>query len=80
MLPSIGFALADRFATAGMHVVLADEINRTSPKVQSAMLEAMAESITGQDIPHPAPFGLALGAGLMIWQWMRPTAAAAAAP
>ncbi|HEX7480013.1 MAG TPA: AAA family ATPase [Polyangiales bacterium] len=25
------------------HVVLADEINRTSPKVQSAMLEAMAE-------------------------------------
>src|SRR5690349_130964 len=25
------------------HVVLADEINRTSPKVQAAMLEAMAE-------------------------------------
>jgi len=25
------------------HIVLADEINRTSPKVQSAMLEAMAE-------------------------------------
>src|SRR5262249_2780009 len=25
------------------HVVLADEINRTSPKVQSAMLEAMGE-------------------------------------
>ena len=45
-----------------------------------SLLEAMAESITGLDIPHPAPFGLALGAGLMIWQWMRPTAAAAAAP
>jgi MoxR-like ATPase len=26
------------------HVVLADEINRTTPKVQSALLEAMAES------------------------------------
>ena len=25
------------------HIVLADEINRTSPKVQAAMLEAMAE-------------------------------------
>ena len=45
-----------------------------------SLLEAMAESITGLDIPHPAPFGLALGTGLMIWQWMRPTAAAAAAP
>jgi len=29
------------------HVVLADEINRTSPKVQSAMLEAMGENGTG---------------------------------
>jgi MoxR-like ATPase len=31
------------------HVVLADEINRTSPKVQSAMLEAMAEKQTTVD-------------------------------
>jgi MoxR-like ATPase len=31
------------------HVVLADEINRTSPKVQSAMLEAMAEKQTTID-------------------------------
>jgi TRAP-type uncharacterized transport system fused permease subunit len=45
-----------------------------------SLLEAMAESITGLDIPHPAPFGLALGAGLLIWQWMRPTTAATAAP
>jgi TRAP transporter 4TM/12TM fusion protein len=43
-----------------------------------SLLEAMAESITGLDIPHPAPFGLALGAGLLIWQWMRPTVATAA--
>src|SRR5262245_17403571 len=31
------------------HIVLADEINRTSPKVQSAMLEAMAEKQTTTD-------------------------------
>ncbi|MEM7449091.1 MAG: AAA family ATPase [Myxococcota bacterium] len=36
------------------HVVLADEINRTSPKVQAAMLEAMAEKqITVDDRTHP---------------------------
>jgi len=32
-----------RFGPIFAHVVLADEINRTSPKVQAAMLEAMAE-------------------------------------
>ena len=31
------------------HVVLADEINRTSPKVQSAMLEAMGEKQVSAD-------------------------------
>jgi MoxR-like ATPase len=31
------------------HIVLADEINRTSPKVQSALLEAMAEKQTTVD-------------------------------
>jgi len=36
------------------HVVLADEINRTSPKVQAAMLEAMAEKqVTVDDRTHP---------------------------
>ena len=36
------------------HVVLADEINRTSPKVQSAMLEAMAEKqVTVDNKTHP---------------------------
>lgn len=35
------------------HVVLADEINRTSPKVQAAMLEAMAEKqVTVDDDSH----------------------------
>jgi len=36
------------------HVVLADEINRTSPKVQSALLEAMAEGqVTVDNVTHP---------------------------
>jgi len=36
------------------HVVLADEINRTSPKVQSAMLEAMAEKqVTVDNVTRP---------------------------
>lgn len=40
-------------------VVLADEINRASPKTQSALLEAMAEkqvSIDGKTYPLPEPF------------------------
>ncbi len=36
------------------HIVLADEINRTSPKVQAAMLEAMAEKqVTIDNVSHP---------------------------
>jgi len=41
------------------HVVLADEINRTTPKTQSALLEAMAErQVTVEGVTHllPAPF------------------------
>ncbi len=41
------------------HVVLADEINRTTPKAQSALLEAMEEhqvTLDGQTHPLPAPF------------------------
>lgn len=35
------------------HILLADEINRTSPKVQSAMLEAMAEKqVTVDNVTH----------------------------
>lgn len=38
---------------------LADEINRTSPKTQSALLEAMAEgqvTVEGKSFPLPSPF------------------------
>src|SRR6185295_2799318 len=36
------------------HIVLADEINRTSPKVQAALLEAMGEKqVTAEDRTMP---------------------------
>jgi MoxR-like ATPase len=41
------------------NIVLADEINRASPKTQSALLEAMQEgqvTIEGEPLPLPAPF------------------------
>lgn len=41
------------------HFLLADEINRTTPKTQSALLEAMNErqvSIDGRSYPLPQPF------------------------
>lgn len=41
------------------HVILADEINRTTPRTQSALLEAMSErqvSIEGRTHPLPPPF------------------------
>jgi len=41
------------------NVVLADEINRTTPKTQSALLEAMSEgkvSVDSRTYPLPAPF------------------------
>lgn len=41
------------------HLLLADEINRTPPKTQAALLEAMEEgqvSIDGESIPLPSPF------------------------
>ena len=38
------------------NVVLADEINRTTPKTQSALLESMAERhVTAEGITHPLP-------------------------
>jgi MoxR-like ATPase len=38
------------------NVVLADEINRTTPKTQSALLEAMAEGhVTAEGVTHPLP-------------------------
>lgn len=41
------------------HILLADEINRTTPRAQSSLLEAMAEStatIDGVTYPLPSPF------------------------
>src|SRR3954470_17883381 len=41
------------------NVILADEINRTPPKTQAAMLEAMQErkvTVGGNDFPLPDPF------------------------
>jgi MoxR-like ATPase len=41
------------------NILLADEINRASPRTQSALLEAMSErqvSVEGRTIPLPAPF------------------------
>jgi MoxR-like ATPase len=38
------------------NVVLADEINRTTPKTQTALLEAMAERhVTAEGVTHPLP-------------------------
>lgn len=42
-----------RFGPIFAHVVLVDEINRTSPKVQAALLEAMAEKqVTVDNVSH----------------------------
>jgi len=41
------------------HVLLADEINRTTPRTQSALLESMAEgraTVDGRTHPLPSPF------------------------
>jgi TRAP transporter 4TM/12TM fusion protein len=43
-----------------------------------SLLEAMAESISGYDVPHPAPFGLAIAAALLLKQYLTPSATAAA--
>ncbi len=38
------------------HIVLADEINRASPKTQAALLEVMEEDrVTVDGVPHPVP-------------------------
>ncbi|MBN9050332.1 MAG: TRAP transporter permease [Rhizobiales bacterium] len=41
-----------------------------------SLIEGLMETLTGADIPYPAPLGLALGAALLLWQWK--TAAQAA--
>ncbi len=54
-------SLQFEFRTGPIHgnIILADEINRTSPKTQSALLEAMEEknvTVDGETIPLPKPF------------------------
>lgn len=69
LLPAdiLGFSVLDRDTNAMRfhsgpifsHVILADEINRASPRTQSALLEAMEErqvSIEGLTRPLPSPF------------------------
>ena len=51
--------LAFRAGPVFTHVLLADEINRTPPKTQAALLEAMQEqqvSVDGEPRPLPDPF------------------------
>jgi TRAP transporter 4TM/12TM fusion protein len=40
-----------------------------------SLLEAIVETLTGLDIPYPAPFGLTLGIALLLWQWKGPVPA-----
>jgi MoxR-like ATPase len=52
------------------HVVLADELNRTPPRTQSALLESMEEgqvTVDGRTWPLPRPH-------LVIARWRRPSA------
>jgi len=44
-----------------------------------SLLEAAAETMSGYDVPHPAPFGLAIAAALLLKQYYTPAAAHAAA-
>src|SRR5882724_2241914 len=44
-----------------------------------SLIEALAERTTGYDVPHPAPFGLAIAAALLLKQYYTPAAAHAAA-
>ena len=37
-----------------------------------SLLEAMAEAVSGYDVPHPAPFGLAIAGALLLRQFMTP--------
>ncbi len=54
-----GGELAFRPGPVFTHVLLADEVNRTPPKTQAALLEAMGEgqvTVDGTTHPLPAPF------------------------
>jgi TRAP-type uncharacterized transport system fused permease subunit len=42
-----------------------------------SLIEGLAETVTGLDVPHPAPFGLVLGAALLLKQKFVPVRPAA---
>jgi TRAP-type uncharacterized transport system fused permease subunit len=44
-----------------------------------SLLEALAERLSGYDVPHPAPLGLVIAVALLVKQYMTPTGAADAA-
>jgi TRAP-type uncharacterized transport system fused permease subunit len=44
-----------------------------------SLIEAAAEAITGYDVPHPAPFGLAIAAAMLLKQYLTPAVTPAAA-
>src|SRR5262252_7386722 len=44
-----------------------------------SLLEALAERVSGYDVPHPAPLGLAIAGALLLKQYMSPVGGAAAA-
>jgi TRAP transporter 4TM/12TM fusion protein len=44
-----------------------------------SLLEAAAETVTGYDVPHPAPFGLAIAAAMLLKQYLTPAVTPAAA-
>lgn len=59
------------------HFVLADELNRTSPKTQSALLEAMGEgtvTVDGSSHPLPRPFFVIATQNPMEFQGVYPLA------
>lgn len=58
-VPSLGGEMQYRPGAIMSQIVLADEINRTSPKTQSALLEVMEErqvTVDGVTYPLPRPF------------------------
>jgi hypothetical protein len=44
-----------------------------------SLLEAFAERLSGYDVPHPAPLGLAIAVALLLKQYMSQVGGAAAA-
>jgi TRAP transporter 4TM/12TM fusion protein len=44
-----------------------------------SLLEALAEHLSGYDVPHPAPLGLAIAAALLLKQYMTPVGGTATA-